>query len=52
MKGALIRQENANPTHWLMVYGKRAGKDGAEISGGSQVLLGVRKNLQETFNMV
>ena len=52
VKGALIRQENANPAHWPTMYGKRAGKDGEDISGGSLILLRVRKNLEETFNLV
>lgn len=51
-EGAVIRQENVDPTPWQSDILQMGTEKWGDMSGESQILVRVRKNMKETFNSV
>lgn len=52
LEEAVIRQENVDPTPWQSDILQMGTEEWGDMSGERQILVRVRKNMEETFNPV
>lgn len=52
LEGAVIRQENVDPTTWQSDILQMGTEEWGDMSGESQILVRVRKNMKKTLNPV